>query len=212
MYRYLSLSSDPLREGVNADNLEQLARELSGNTRPNVYKEYCVADYASILNTQVIAEFAQLGLTPKFVVVWANQLAHRPITHAMIHTDLTWHDSAWATVPCGVNWELSEGSAEFYWLANRDQELVYPPEDGLRLFNAIHYGERGLRGGYSNFDLVASARITSPMLVRTDVPHSVAFDRATSTKRINISVRFGLEQINSWESAVDIFSTVVKQE
>ena len=212
MYRYLTLPTNPLREGLSGANLEDLARDLTGKRLDKGYIEYAIRDYAQVLSDTLIDQFSQLGLTPYFVVVWANSSEKRPAEHCMIHTDLTWHNDKWSRVPCGVNWELTEGSAEFQWLANRDQEEIYPPEDGLQLFNAIHYGERAKRGGYSNFDLVDRAPIISPMLVRTDMPHAIAFDRTAGAKRVNISVRFGLEQIDSWASACERFSTVIKQE
>jgi len=212
MYRYLNLTTNPLLEGLSGSNLESLARELTGKNLSKSYIEYAIQDYAQVLSKELLDQFDQLGLTPYFVVVWANSSEQRPAEHCMIHTDLTWYKDSWRTVPCGVNWELTEGSAEFQWLANRDQEEVYPPDTGLRLFNAVHYGARAKRGGYHNFDLVDSATIVSPMLVRTDMPHAIAFDRTAGEKRVNISVRFSLDSIDSWESAVNCFSTVIKQE
>jgi len=209
-YRYLDLVSNPLKPELTGDNLEQAARELTGKNLSKSYIEYAIRDYAQVLGEELIDQFDQLGLTPYFVVVWANSSPHRPAEHCMIHTDLTWHNDKWSRVPCGINWELTPGSAEFQWLANRDQEEVYPPEDGLQLFNAIHYGERARRGGYKNFDLVDSAPIISPMLVRTDMPHAIAFDRTAGAKRVNISVRFSLASIDSWATALDKFSTVIK--
>jgi hypothetical protein len=210
MYRYLSLTSNPLRPGLDGSNLELLARELTGKNLTKSYIEYAIQDYTRVLSPEILAEFALLGLTPKFVVVWSNSLEHRPAEHAMIHTDLTWHNNSWQGVPCGVNWELTPGSAEFQWLANRDQTAIYPPDTGLRLFNAIHYGQRGQRGNYDNFNLIDRATIIGPMLVRTDIPHAVAFDRTACDRRVNISVRFSLDSIGSWAKALELFSTVIK--
>lgn len=212
MYRYLNLTAKPLCQGLTGLNLESLAQELTGKNLTKSYIEYAIQDYQQVLNSNILEQFASLGLTPAFVVVWANSAEQRLAEHSMIHTDLTWHDERWRPIPCGVNWELTEGSAEFQWLDNRNQEEIYPPEDGLKLFNAIHYGARAKRGGYSNFDLIDSAPILSPMLVRTDQPHAVAFACTSGEKRVNISVRFSLDSINSWESAVRVFSTVIKQE
>ena len=139
------------------------------------------------------------GISPRSGKVW-------------VHTDLLWSSDQWCKIPCGINWELTPSVTEFIWWDTKDAEECYPENElygRKKTFQGIHYGNRN-NIEFSDFEKLESVqlRMDAPCLVRTDIPHSVTYQSTSSLPRIGLSLRFPLEQIPTWERAVEIFRPV----
>jgi hypothetical protein len=73
----------------------------------------------------------------------------------------------------------------------------------------IHYGHRQ-NMDTSKFALLETLKykFNVPYLVRTDIPHNVEYS-TTFKHRLGLSVRFPLDQIPTWEQALEIFNPLI---
>ena len=150
--------------------------------------------------------FKTLDLYPKHVVIFASKNPHRK--NGFLHTDLEYHQGQWKPVTCAINWELNQTTStiEWYdtskctecWPLEATSEPVYP----LNYLQAISYSF----GSDVEETLVIESN-EFPILFRTNKAHSITY-KTQDEHRFMASVRFGIDQIESWEKAVDVFSKI----
>lgn len=175
-----------------------------------------------VVSPELLQVFKDLGLTPNFFCLFGKSIHNEPQDYISpqagkiwVHTDIRYLDGAWHKMPFGLNWELVPGKTYFTWWDTKDAEECYPPAtensqwcqpDSLDYgLQGIHYGHRGNHDA-SSFDVLETIKMdyNTPYLVRADIPHSVSY--VTKHKqRIGFSVRFPLEQIPTWERALEVF-------
>ena len=80
----------------------------------------------------------------------------------------------------------------------------------ITLLNGVHYGLRGYYGTFPGIKKIDQVSIDTPILVRTDIPHSVTYE-TTSGIRCGISIRFK-ESIEQWDKFSAKFLPIMKFE
>lgn len=166
-----------------------------------------------LLSPEILKVFADLGVTPEFCGLFGQKNVSS--SKIWIHTDLRYVNNQWTKMPFGINWELVPSNSYFTWWDTKDMKECYPPDpensawcqpDGFEYgLQGIHYGSRETADtGIAEPLETIKLEYQVPYLVRADIPHSVAY--ATRHKqRIGLSVRFPLEQVPTWERALEVF-------
>lgn len=133
--------------------------------------------------------FNELGLVIGGVIIFKkHQNGISPI-----HTDVLLVDSRWVRWHAAINFNLTSAQSKMMWFETKLQEL-YPETANLSQpleynLSGIHYGKRGNSNVNSvDFSLIGSCSITSPTLVRTDIPHTTI--NLDSKDRLCASIRF----------------------
>jgi hypothetical protein len=199
-----------LPKPVQVDKLKEIANSKTSYV-------HMVRDYESLLTPALLQFFKSLGLTPEFCSVFGHNGVKE--SKIWVHTDIRYDNNHWVRLPCGINWELVPSDTYFHWWDTKDQLECYPESsdntawceaDGFKNGQqGIHYGHRQ-NMDTSNFELIETLKYTFnvPYLVRTDIPHNVEYS-TTFKHRLGLSVRFPLEQIPTWERALDLFAPLL---
>lgn len=172
-----------------------------------------IRSYESVLSTKLLDFFKQLGLTPAFCTLFGEQ--YKQESGIWIHSDILWKDNTWIKLPFGINWELIPSETYFSWWDTGSLSECYP--DSLEntswcQTDGFEFGQQGIHYGYRENNSAEGCTLVeqlkmqfmTPYLVRADVPHSVEY-KTTYKHRIGISVRFPVEQVSTWETALNIF-------
>lgn len=182
----LNLPENPLR------NPEQFI-DTHAQFDASIVKE----ELPSVLNDSVLESFQHVGLDVQCVMVFRyyNQIAQ--LSNRKAHIDVTWQ-TQWQPLCFAVNWELGDDrDATMYWYAQSNDTLQYIPTQMQQLCPAQYVWPAYC--GMSNSEIpVDQTKLSSALLVRTDVPHRVLFD---CKRRLAISVKF--KQLWSWSTAWD---------
>lgn len=201
LYKLLKLPSAPL-------NLEHLSSLIAKKKKYSTVEE----DIETYLNTEILETFQSINLRPRFIVYFGRLYARQ--NEIQVHRDITYLDNKWKSIPCGINWELTPGLTTFEWYeTGKEEEHLPDPEHALPLeLNGAHYGHRA-NMDVSKFNQLEKLIIkeNQPYLFRTDIPHRVTY-KTTSSNRICISIRFHLEDIPNWETALKTFDSLIIKE
>ena len=162
----------------------------------------------TVLRADISRCLRELGLLPEYVIVFTWR---RPggIPEKIIHTDIRYEQGRWRPIRFSINWEL-EGSGVFQWFdIPTDHGRHYPGEEDQtdadrRWLNGVHFGKRGNRGLPLGARLCAEQNTDRPMLVRTELAHTVISD----APRRALSVRF---QDISYEEAYQRLEPIAVQ-
>jgi hypothetical protein len=199
-FRILNLPTDPLKDKNSL--IEKYKISDPG---------YDIEDPA-ILTDEVLEIFKKLNLNAESVVVFKTyNYVDGSDNNRIIHSDICWdsESSNWLPIVFGINWELTDVKGTFKWWNVDSSKIVYPgnnsPVFPYTKLNGLHYEERVKPGIPNNSILIEETYSNSPMLVRTDIPHSVTY---SGYGRMSISVRFS-DQTLSWDEAVNILSPII---
>ena len=202
-YRFLNLPKNPLIK--TSAILQKLAIAA---TKTNSYQ--CFENIEDFISPTVLDAFRPLGIKPSFFASFASDgVSSLKIEQRLTHYDLYFDEKnkKWATIPFGINWEITPGDTTFYWW-NISSEPILPGQENipqhLRLLNGAHFDYRNQIGIPNGAEVIEKVQVTAPILVRTDIPHSVSFDSSAKT-RYNISLRFGIDDIPTWNHALEVF-------
>jgi hypothetical protein len=165
-----------------------------------------------ILNDTVLDQFGSLGLKPAFVVLFHK----KPGSVGIVHTDCRFDRAKreWVKWSSAINWNLSGATSTMKFYACSLKE-VWPPEgneekESLAQLDGIHFGTRNNASiKDSDLQLLATARIAGPTLVRTNTAHTVS-NIDDKTVRWCISVRFDPD-FADWDSAVRAFRPLIDE-
>jgi hypothetical protein len=209
---------------INYRQLTGLPKPVVGNAvniRIGEKQSYVqmVRDYETVLSAKLLEFFQQLGLTPSFCSLFGEQ--HKQESGIWIHSDILWKDDRWVKLPFGINWELIPSDTHFSWWDTGTLEECYPEStantewcqtDGFEFGQqGIHYGARE-NNSAEGCECIEQLKMEfmTPYLVRADVAHSVEYT-TTYKHRIGVSVRFPVEQVPTWERALEIFEPYFKK-
>jgi hypothetical protein len=198
-FRVLTVPNDPLKDA----NL--LIEKYKLQSRSYAFEN------PTILKDEVIDIFKSLNLDIDSVVVFTTYAtALGSDKSRIIHSDVRWDSTSncWQSISCGVNWELTDVKGTFKWWNMDAVEPMYPsPTQSLMLgkLSGIHYEERMRFGVPNDSMLIEEVYTTLPILVRTDIPHSVTY---TGYGRMSISIRFSDHSL-SWNDAVSRLSSII---
>ena len=209
-HRILNLPEDPF---ISDDALQQAIISCGPEmaARDKVY-----FDVDKLIKPEILESFANIGVTPVFAII-----LHRPgwfgckekrQEHTKIHVDLTGSNGNFIKIPCAVNWQITPGKTFFTWWDTKGAIEVYPspmPKEGTYQYylNSILYNNRD-SFEYKDYSIIENVEFDKPMLVRTDVPHSVIYNTGDQV-RCSVSIRFGIKEIKDWGHALDIFKPLI---
>lgn len=196
-YHILNLSKSPL-----------ISHDLTAYVE-NQYNFF--EDTANFLTPELLDQFDSIGLIPTLAVIFSLNYSIRSDQEAkkFVHKDLTWHNNRWNTVPFAVNWELnSDIHSDIFWYDVSECEHHLPLENPTYPWN--HLSGIFYQGTATVIEHVAidSKYTCSPILFNTSIPHAVSFS-TSAPYRCGLSVRFGIDQISTWNDAVSRFAKFV---
>jgi hypothetical protein len=171
-------------------------------------------DLDNFLAPGLLEQFKRIGLIPNLAIVFSLNYSSRSEEDSsrFVHSDQTWHNGNWKNVPFGVNWELnSDVSSTVSWYDVNGCTQHLPPADHVHPY--AHLGGIFYQGSPRVIEQVTidSKQDFSPILFNTSVPHAVSFATSASY-RCGLSVRFGLDQIATWDSAVKKFECLIHKQ
>lgn len=213
-HKNLNFPNSPIR----TENLRQLLinKKNKRGKRSYIYVDQNFKDY---LTTDITNIFQSLNIFPNTLVIFGHVNDANYKQKSLVHSDIIYQNEKWYDIPCAINWEITNTMANFYWWDVKDSKKCYPPpwseEEYLPPMGSDYYLERVLGSGIhykkwlnnetDDYSVLENSILNknNPMLIRTDVPHSVEY--ANYVDRISISLRFSLTQIPDWKSALEIF-------
>lgn len=204
-YKKLNLPSNPLIDGYDITKLT-VNSPGAGQLQPT-------ADL-SILNQQTLDAFASVGLIPERIYVLGNKSfkEDQKDTNATVrcaaHVDLHWVGDQWIPHIFAINYELTPGIHNVYWKFWKvDAMPVLPAHTPPRNFDeeylqGLHFHARQTGsvpnfGNPADYTIIDEVKLDAPILVRTEIPHSVHHDNE-SVQRYAISIRFS-HNFKNWE-------------
>lgn len=123
---------------------------------------------------------------------------------AEFHTDIFLDNNQWTRNPFAINFELTKSQATIKWVDPDCVKEFYPEPKSLNIdydfANGIHYKI------LTEIEINDRCTLdqTSPVLIRTDEPHSVCYEPGFES-RLSLSLRFPMSQISSFSKATDFF-------
>ena len=208
----LNLPSQLLNESAKH---KILTSELSDNAYLKSLPEIPTFNDPMIIKEVLSQEFLdclqQLNLQPTLIHVFYRN-KDVSIDRSYIHKDAALINNVWTTVPFGINFEVNPTtvSTTTWWDTSEVKEYLDDNEHTRTYknhLNGFRYHEDFLRSSpkYLKLNPIDSITVegnSTPILFRANIAHSVA----ASTKegpRYNVSVRFDLKQIRTFEQAVE---------
>lgn len=176
-----------------------------------------LTEFNELLNPDLLAVFNSLQVKPIVMIAFGHQSNIDFVMKSFVHTDLHRTHTGWIKVPFAINWEVYDTSAEFKWYDTLDSKECYPPDfyhdnPSYLYGNGINYVERydfNKLNPSENFKPIESCTFKHmcATMVNTSMPHSVVYSGLDT--RLNISLRFDINAIPSWESALEKFKSYI---
>jgi hypothetical protein len=200
-FRILNLPDDPLKDKVSLIRKYESEGRLYHIEKP------------SILKDEIINLFRTVNLDIGSVIVFTTYDSKLGSdSNRVIHADLTWNEStnSWENITCGINWELTDVRGKFKWWNMDAVKSVYPGSFKTSTYpftqlSGIHYEYRMRLGVPQQAILLEETDTAFPLLVRTDIPHSVTFP---GQGRMSISIRFS-DHLLKWEDVIERLSSFI---
>jgi hypothetical protein len=153
------------------------------------------------IKIEIIDIFKEINLEVLGVILFRKH----PSSTGPVHRDLIFENNKWKSCNYGVNWNLDDTHSIMEWYSTDEKEIwpFTPWNKKDFILSGINYGYMGNTDiPFEKFKLLSSLNLTSPTLVRTDIPHRVK--NLDVKDRWCISLRF--KQDLSWPEAEQIFS------
>jgi hypothetical protein len=169
-----------------------------------------------VLSPNLLDAFVSLNVHPWFVVFNTHpHLIIQNVSKEFIHKDLTGLGGTnWQAINGALSFEVNPTTKSvFRWFDTADYPEKPPviiQENNpfeVALHNGIHYSQRGLVGVQPGMTVIEETILDKPIIVRTDVPHSVTYDTTTGL-RCGISIRFK-ESTKCWEEFSNCFAALM---
>jgi hypothetical protein len=163
----------------------------------------------NILSDELNQIFFDIGVHPSFAVFFVVHANHRKDKHEYAHIDYTLSHAKWKPIPFGINWELNTNiSSKLCWYDTSNCKEIEISLDGdPEVDRTYEY----LNGTFfeGTPKVIDSVECTGePILVRTDIAHTVSDFVTIESKRISFSLRFDVEKISSWKDAEYVFRNI----
>jgi hypothetical protein len=208
-YSQLKLPSNPLATG---------AIEYISGSNEKWNNRYAITDIPKIFKSDILEIFKNLNITPYCVVIpkWKVDRGDPPqeVTTSRyctpIHSDYFQVNTQRFSYPCAINWELNDDAhvTWSFWNAHRDENVSYQNETFVAPIGPLPFNKTYLGGTRFSEKSTLLERVDlqqfTPYLVNTSIPHCVEFN-VPSQRRLALSLRFNIEDIGTWEQAVQIF-------
>ena len=168
-------------------------------------------DVKKIVSPELWKIFDSVNVYPSFAIFFVVQSGYRKDRHDLAHIDYTLHNSNWCKLPFAINWELtSDVTSKLSWYDTSEcTETQVGYSGNAAVDHVLNYlNGTFFKGNISVLDQV-SCSYGNPLMIRTDVPHTLSDFETTENKRYCLSLRFDIEQIESWEQATSIFKDYI---
>lgn len=196
-YRRLNLPKTPLKDTFTLNH-----------TGSDMY--YIFKNVDEVLQDDLLTFFKNINIKPNMVVICASNYNTRTLENIWVHRDLYWKNNKWEKPICGINYELGNTSSKIYWFdTTKCYEIVPKNIENIDYpFNAISYVKRHTDDLPIGAEIIETVELTKdehPILFRTEVAHGVAYNSDISP-RLMATIRFDIDDIPSWNKALEIFS------
>jgi len=207
-FKQLSISFNPLMENA-LDELIQSKSNKHPNSRQYLYTSLKTGYF---LSNEAKHFFRSKNVFPHVMIIFGHvgdPSKHKEDPH--IHTDVFLENNKWIKTPFAINFELTDSESAFkWWTFKKNCEafpILQPPPFKSSTFDYL-YGSGITYKNYCTEDVICIDQFgltaTHPLLVRTDLPHNVYYNRGYYS-RLSLSLRFPINQISSFEEAARIF-------
>jgi len=200
----LNLPKKPLRPGIKFTDFKHCAdRRFPGSSH-----QYNLIP-KMVLSEELLHLLDEHGVKDSVITVFS--LHSRPLSQALLHSDILLVNNEWKSASYGINWELNGHCPIFSWWETRRSPAYPTRENYFKMYpQGIHYGLRG-QTGIEPEDIQLDQAILSDtaLLVRTDVPHTVHFSDRKEKLRLAMSLRFLDSTDITWQQSVEKFSTLI---
>lgn len=166
------------------------------------------------LNEKIIQSLSKINIFPDTMIVFGHvdNVNYKSI-NSLIHSDIIFTENGWRKVPFAINWELDEIGSILKWWDTSALPDVYPNDfsknEIFRSGQGIHYGHRrNTDTSKMNCLNEYQHKKMKAVMIRTEIPHSVYYNSGFES-RTSVSLRFPLDKIPSWESALNTFKFFV---
>jgi len=192
---------------ANSNVLEEIyGKKMS----PDLWNYYTVGftddnDIQRFLNPQLMSKFQSVGVTPRCLVA----IDRNPVGISYIHRDVTFANDQWVKAAFTINWELTHGDTAWHWY-----DTTGVPEDPLPStdlappdsFRGVHCRPGGTKDpeGFQLLDTYHT-KVNQATMYRIDLAHQVIYNTGTTSRRRNIGIRFSINDISTWQQALEIF-------
>jgi hypothetical protein len=190
-YKELTLTTDPIID------FKKLIEQKTEYTYSN-------KNIDEFVNPKLLATLADIGLRPRFIACFG--FVGQKQGTSTIHSDISYVDNSWQSVPFGINWEMTPGDMTFYWWDTHNDKEIWPDQHKpKRDIFGIHHGSVMNRDS-STYTCLDSfkPRLGIPFLARTDIAHQVIYNSDVDN-RLAISLRFDNVDLPTWNSAIEKF-------
>lgn len=186
---------------------------LNGNDFWHVYQ-----NIESVINDETLEFFQKLGIMPNMIIIFGSIYKIRNPHEILIHTDLYRKNNQWLKPVCGINYDLGPINSDIYWFDTSECSVIPIDDTQTKKYpNNLFYGMTYYKEktdthpkGAKLIEHVKFTSLSSPVLFRTDIAHGVSYE-TTVMPRFMISIRFDIDDISSWQQAIDIFSKYIKE-
>jgi hypothetical protein len=196
---------------------------LLDKKRHKKYRPYLLIDqnFKDYLNPELSNIFSLLKIFPDVLIVFGHLDDENFQMKSVVHSDIRYQNGNWVDVPFSINWEITDTVVDINWWDVAGEKKCYPPPYDSQQYlppvesdqfitrflgSGIHYGEWN-KSYPETYDLLENCKMkrSNPLLIRTDIPHSVSYSKLKN--RISISLRFPIEEIPDWKSALEVFKS-----
>lgn len=192
-----------------------ISKMLMDKEQGQVYRSL-ILDIENFVSSDLKEVFNSLGLQPNIGILFGFANKKDFISKPSPHTDLIWQNNKWNKVPFALNWELTPTNPIAFWYDIDPSEEIYPdpiPDTAinipslqrLRLAHGIRYDNNPTNWEVDhNHKVIEQHIITSNAYAfKSDVPHT--FNYSGYSDRLNLSIRFPIEQIPTSEVGFKLF-------
>lgn len=160
-----------------------------------------ILDVNEYLNPELIQKCESVGIKPYFFIAFG----HSNVGSSSVHSDLSFNNSQWVDFPVAINWELTPGDTSWNWWDTGTDQGIYPPLEQAQVLHGKAYKYRGNKDP-SGFKLLHSYSVpfNRAVLYKSDIAHQITYNSPEKYRKC-ISVRFSLEDVPSWDRALEIF-------
>lgn len=181
-----------------------------------ILRKYTAAltEFDHLINPELLAIFDNLKIKPVTIVAFGHANDINFIPKSYVHSDVILKNNKWITVPFSINWEITETMPVWHWYDSSMYQCKYPnnvdyPWVSNVVANGIHYGDAwGFNDSNTakHFNPIYTYQMNSarPALLNTSEAHTVEYSNLET--RLSVSLRFDVDAIPTWESALDKFS------
>jgi hypothetical protein len=192
---------------ANSDALEEVYSKKISPDAWNYYTASLTEDLHRLLNPQLISAFQSVGISPLCLIA----IERNPVGISYIHRDVTPKNNQWVEAAFTINWEITPCNTTWNWYDTTgvSEGPLPPPYTSLyhtALFYGVHARPERTKDSAGFQQLYSyNSKFNQATLYRIDLAHQVSYNTGTASRRRNIGIRFSIDDISTWQQALEIF-------